>query len=266
MRRALWLGGAATLLAIVLAVMLYGRETKVTQVSVVCRPYDQPAEPVRWIYTAKIDPSALPRIAPAIDITLHYTGSSPRAAPPITTYFYRQNGATIRVASSAKSTMPPKGTFTYHVDAGGYIYALTATGHGDIAQVPFFIEVDGSYFRGVLSPQNCLHASDLHLDLQPATHVPDLKDKHPLNIAAADWLTISNMPTPVMRTEGSQVSTYAFFSAPIALTDIKNETSVPDDVAKQAAEVGVVAATPTYALTGEPTPTAGKASGAAGGE
>jgi len=253
------------LMAVAVALTLYIRETKVIQISVVCRPYDQPAEAVRWIYTAKVDPSVLPRIAPAIDITLHYTGSSPRAAPPITTYFYRQNGATIRVASSAKATMPPKGTFIYHVDAGGYIYALTATGHGAATEVPFFIEVDGSYFRGLLSPQNCLHASDLHLDLQRATHVPDLKDKHPLNIAASDWLTISNMPTPVMRTEGSQVSTYAFFSSPITLTETNNETSVPDDVAKQTAEVGVVAATPTYALTGEPTPTAVKAPDAASG-
>jgi hypothetical protein len=265
MRRALWLGGAAILMAISVALTLYGRETKVTQVSVVCRPYDQPAEPVRWTYTAKIDPSVLPRIAPAIDITLDYTGSSARAAPPITTYFYRQNGATLRVASSAKATMPPRGTFTYYVDAGGYIYALTATGHGSTTEVPFFIEVDGSYFRGLLSPQNCLHASDLHLNLQRATQVPDLKDKHPLNIAASDWLSISNMPIPVMRAEGSQVSTYAFFSAPIALTETKNETRVPDDVAKQTAEVGVVAATPTYSLTGEPTPAAGKTPGAASG-
>lgn len=266
MRRALWLCGTMTLLAMVLAVMLYGCETKVTRISVVCRPYDQPAEPVRWIYTAKIDPSVLPRIAPAIDVTLHYTGRSSRATPPITTYFYRRNGgATLRVASSTKATMPPRGTFTYHVDAGGYIYAVTATGHGETTEVPFVIEVDGNYFRGLLSPTNCLHAPDLHLDLERATHLPDLKNKHPLNIAASDWLTISDMPTAVMRTEGPQTSTYAFFPAPITLTETKNETAVPDGVAKQAAEVGMTAATPTYAITGEPTPEAVKATSPAKG-
>ncbi len=265
MRRALWLGGAAMLMALSAAMTLYERETKVTQISVSCRPYDQPAGPVRWIYTAKIDPSVAPRIAPAIDITLHYTGGRPRAAPPITTYFYRQKGATLRVASGAKTTMPPKGTFTYHVDAGGYIYALTATGHGDTTEVPFFIEVDGSYFRGLLSPRNCLHAPDRHLDLERATHVPDLNNRHPLNIAAADWLTISNMPTPVMRTEGAQVSTYAFFTAPIALTEVKNEAPVPEGATKQAAEVGVTAATPTFTLSAEPRPEAGKSAGAAKG-
>jgi hypothetical protein len=265
MRRALWLGGTMMLLAMLLAITLYGCETKVTQVSVVCRPYDQPAEPVRWIYTNKIDKSVLPRIAPAIDITLHYTGGRPRAAPPITTYFYRQKGATIRVASSAKATMPPKGVFTYHVDGGGYIYALTAAGHGETTEVPIFIEVDGSYFRGLLSPRNCLLAPDHHLDLARATHVPDLKNEHPLNMAASDWLMISNMPTPVMRTEGSQVSTYAFFTGPIALTEVKNETSVPNGVAKQTAEVGVTEATPTFSFTAEPGPEADKAQGAAKG-
>lgn len=253
------------LLAMLLAMTLYGCETKVTRVSIVCRPYDQPAEPVRWIYTTKIDPSVLPRIAPAIDITLHYAGGTPRPAPPITTYFYRPNGATLRVASSAKATMPPKGTFTYHIDAGGYVYALTATGHGAATELPFFVEVDGSYFRGLLSPQNCLHAPDFHLDLARATQVPDLKSKHPLDIAAADWLAISDMPTPVMRTEGSQVSTYAFFTAPIELTAVKNETPVPDDATKQAAEVGVTAATPAFTVSAKPKPEADKSADAAKG-
>jgi len=259
MRRAIWLGGLVTLLAMVLAVTWYFRDTKVTRISVVCRPYDQPAEPVRWMYTAKVDPSVLPRTAPAIDIILHYTGGRPRAAPPITTYFYRPQGATLRVASNAKATMPPKGTFTYYVDAGGYVYALTATGHGATTEVPFVIEVDGSYFRGLLSPQTCLHALDRHLDLEPATHVPDLKDKHPLNMAASDWLEISDTPTAVVRTEGPQTSTYAFFPVPIAMTEVKNETPVPGDPVKQAAEVGVTAATPAFAFTREPTPEASPA-------
>jgi hypothetical protein len=259
MRRTLWLGGALMLLAILLVIMLYGRETKVTQISVACRSTERPADTVRWLYTSKIDPSVLPRIAPGIDITLYYTGGSPRAAPPITTYFHRLDGATLRVTSSAKATMPPKSTFTYHVDTGGYVRPLTATGRGGTMEVPIFVEVDGSYFSGLLTPENCAHAPDHHLDLKMATNVPDLKNKHPLNIVASDWIGISDMPTPVVRTEGSQVSTYAYFPAPIALTETKNETRVPDDVAKQAAEVGVVATTPTYALTGEPTPSAGKA-------
>ena len=259
MRRALWLGGAAILMAISVAMTLYGRETKVTQISVACRSTERPADTVRWLYTTKIDPSVLPRIAPGIDITLYYSGGSPRAAPPITTYFYRLNGATLRVTSSAKATMPPKSTFTYHADTGGYMRPLTATGRGASMEVPIFVEVDGSYFSGLLSPENCARAPDHHLDLKKATNVPDLKNKHPLNIVASDWIGISDMPTPVMRTEGPQVSIYAFFPAPIALTEVGNETRVPDDVAKQSAEVGVVATTPTYALTGEPTPTAGQA-------
>jgi hypothetical protein len=50
------------------------------------------------------------------------------------------------------------------------------------------------------------------------------------------------------------VSTYAFFKAPIGLTEVKNATSAPDGPANQAAEVGVTPATPTYALAGEPPP------------
>ena len=119
--------GAAALLAVTLS----GCETKVTQITVVCRPGYQPTEPVRWFYTSKVDPSVIKQIPVSIDISLHYTGSDPRAVPPITTYFYRQNGATLRVASSATATMPPNGTFTYHVDPGGYVHALTTTGRGE---------------------------------------------------------------------------------------------------------------------------------------
>jgi hypothetical protein len=261
MRPALTSFGAA----ILLAVMLPGCEAKVTEISVVCRPPDQPTEPVRWTYTSKVDPSVVRRLPPAVDVTLHYDGAAPRAAPPITTYFYRLNGATLRVASSAKATIPPKGTFTYHVDTGGYVHALTTTGRGAADQVTLYIDVDGSHFHTLLSPATCQHSVDRHLDVAKTAKVPDLKDKRPLNIAAYDWIGISTMPTVVMRTEGHQVSTYAFFAAPIALTETKNETSVPDDVAKQAAQVGVTAATAIYTITGEPTPQAGKVSGEAKG-
>jgi len=240
--------------AVLLAVTLSGCETKVTRISVVCRPGDQPTAPVRWFYTSRVDPSVIKRIPRAIDITLHYTGAEPRAVPPITTYFYRKDGATLRVISSAKATMPPKGTFTYHVDTGGYDRALTTAGRGSAEEVAFFIAVDGSYFGGLLSPPTCGRWADGHIDVGKASEVPNLKDKHPLNLGAADWLEVSSLPTVVLRMEGPEVSTYAFFTAPIALTGIKNATSVPDDVAKQAAEVGVTTATPTYAITGEPTP------------
>jgi hypothetical protein len=84
-------------------------------------------------------------------------------------------------------------------------------------------------------------------------------------MASDDWIGISTLPTEIMRMQGPEVSTYAFYAAPIALTEIKNETSAPDDVAKQAAEVGVTATTPTYSITGKPTLEAGKASDAAKG-
>jgi len=249
----------------VLAVVLSGCQPKVSQISVVCRPGHEPTEQVRWFYASKVDPSVINRIPVSIDITLHYTGSDPRAVPPITTYFYRENGATLRVASAAKATMPPKGTFTYHVDPGGYTRALTATGRGGADELAFVIKVDDSYFSGLLSAPTCQRWVDRHLDIGKALQVPDLKDKHPLNMVAADWIGISTLPTEILRTEGPEMSTYAFFPAPTALTETKNETSVPDDVAKQAAEVGVAAGTPTYAITGRPTPPAGKAPGPAKG-
>jgi hypothetical protein len=261
MRAALRSLGAAALLAATLS----GCETKVTQISVVCRATHQPTEPVRWFYASKVDPSVINRIPVSLDVTLHYIGTDPRATPPITTYFYRKDGATLRVASSAKATVSPKDTFTYHVDTGGYSHALTATGHGDAEELAFFIKVDGSYFGGLVSPPACGRWADRHLDIGKASEVPNLKDKHPLNMAADDWIGISTLPTVIMRMEGPEVSTYAFYAAPIALTEIKNETNVPGDVAKQVAEVGVTTATPTYSITGEPTPEAGKAPDAAKG-
>ena len=245
--------------ALLLAVTLSGCETKVTRISVVCRPGDQPTEPVRWFYTSKVDPSLTKRIPRAIDITLHYTGTGPRAVPPITTYFYRDDGAALRVASSATATIPPQGIFTYHVDTGGYNQALAATGHGAPEELAFVIEVDGSYFGGKLSSPTCGRWADGHLDLGNAAKLPDLKDKHPLNLGAADWLGISPLPTAIMRKEGAEVSTYAFFKTPISLTETKNAISVPDDVAKQSAEVGVTTETPTFVITGEPAPDAATA-------
>jgi hypothetical protein len=239
-------------MAVSLAVALSGCETKITRISVVCRPGDQPTEPVRWFYTSKVDPSLLRRIPRAIDIILHYTGTGPREVPPITTYFYREDGAVLRVASSAKASIPPQGIFTYHVDTGGYNQALADTGHGAVDELAFVIAVDGSYFGGKLSSPICGHWPDRHLDLATAAKVPDLKDKHPLNLAAADWLGISTLPTAAMRMEGAEVSTYAFFKAPTTLTETKNATSVPDDVARQSAEIGVTTATPTYVITAEP--------------
>ena len=71
-------------------------------------------------------------------------------------------------------------------------------------------------------------------------------------MAAADWLEVSTLPTVVLRTEGPEVSTYAFFKAPIVSTAATNETRVPEGVAAQAAAIGVTTATPTYAITGVP--------------
>ena len=243
--------------ALLLAVTLSGCETKITKVSVACRAGDHPTQPVRWLYTSKVDPSLINQIPLAIDITLHYTGSDPRAVPPITTYFYREYGAALRVASSAQGTLKPGGTFTYHVDTGGYSGALNAAGQGRPDQLAFVIGVDGSYFSGVMSSPTCGRWADRHLELGKAANVPDLKDRHPLNLVSADWLEVSTLPTAAMRREGAEVSTYAFFKAPIPLTEIKNVTSVPDDVTKQEAEVGVTPATPTFDVTGEPTPAAG---------
>ena len=240
--------------ALLLAVALSGCETKVTQVSAVCRPGDEPVQTVRWAYTSKVDASLIKQIPRAIDITLHYTGTAPRAVPPITTYFYRQDGAALRVASTAAATIPPIGTFTYHVDTGGYAQALAATGRGPADELAVIIAVDGSYFGGLLSSPTCGRWPDRHLDLGKASEVPDLRDKHPINLATSEWLDISAFPTAAVRMEGSEISIYAFFKAPIALTETKHETTVPDDTAKQAAEVGVTTATPTYTITGAPTP------------
>jgi hypothetical protein len=253
--------GAAALVAVALS----GCETKVTQISIVCRPGHQPTEPVRWFYASKVDPSVISHIPVSMDITLHYTGGDPRAVPPITTYFYRQNGATLRVASSAKATMPPNGTFTYHVDPGGYVHALTATGRGEADELKFVIVVDSAYFGGLLSQPTCQRWADRHLDVDKAPEVPNLKDKHPLNMAADEWVGISPLPTEVLRTEGNQESTYAFFKAPITLTETKNEIAVPADAAKQEAEAGVTTATPIYGIVFKPTPQSGAAPSSAKG-
>jgi hypothetical protein len=231
---------------------LGGCETKVTEISVVCRQGDQPTGPVSWEYTGKVDPSVLQRIPRALDITLHYPGTGPRDAPPITTYFYRQNGATLRVASSAKATIPAKGTFTYHVDTGGYAQALGGTGRGGPGELVFFIEVDGSYFGGMMSPPTCGRWPDGHLEVGKASEVPDLKDRHPINLGAADWLEVSSLPTAVARRQDAEVSTYAFFRAPIALTEVKNETNVPDGPDKQEADIGVTTGTPLFTIARDP--------------
>src|SRR5580658_1204823 len=252
----------APVLAVMLAVMLSGCETKITRISVVCRAGDQPADTVHWFYTSKVDPTVIKRIPRAIDITLHYNGADPRAVPPITTYFYRKDGAALRVVSTANATILPAGTFIYHVDTGGYDQALTATGREQAEEVAFVVVVDGSYFGGLLSPPGCGRWADGHLDIDKAAELPDLRDKHPLNMTATDWLKVSSLPTVVLRTEGPEVSTYAFFNAPIALTGTGNETSVPTDLAKRAAEVGVTSATPTFTISGAPTPYIGSAPGA----
>ena len=202
--------------AMMLAVTLSGCETKVAQISVVCQSGHEPTKSVHWLYASKVDPSVISHIPVSIDITLHYTGDDQRAVPPITTYFYRQDGATLRVASSAKATLPPKGMFTYHVDPGGYTHALTATGRGQADELKFVIVVDSAYFGGLLSQPTCQRWPDRHLDVDKATEVPNLKDKHPLNMAADEWIGISPLPTEVLRTEGNQESTYAFFKAPTA--------------------------------------------------
>jgi hypothetical protein len=249
----------------VMVVTLLGCETKVTQISVVCRPAARPTEAVRWFYANKVDPSVVIQLAPAIDVTLRYTGADPRVAPPVTTYFYRKEGATLRVASSSKASIPPKGLFTYHVDTGGYVHGLATSGRGEPDELALLIEVDGSYFGAVLSPATCLRSADRHLEIVTASGVPNLEGKHPLNIAAADWLGISPRPPVVLRLEEAQVSTYAFFAGPTDLTATENETSVPDDVAKQTAEVGVTATTPTFSITKPAIPEAAITPGAAKG-
>jgi hypothetical protein len=260
MRPALELLGAAALLAVAVS----GCETKVTQVSVVCRAGEKLTTPVRWIYTDKVDPSVIRQIPRAIDITLHNTGAGPRAVPPITTYFYRQDGAALRVASSVNAAMPANGTFTYHVDPGGYDKALRTTGHGPNDALAFIIVADGNYFAGLMSPPTCGRWGDGHLDISNALEVPNLNDRRPLNMAASEWLEVSSLPTVVKRTQGQEVSTYAFFTAPITLTATRNATSAPDDPDMQLAEIGVTAATPTYAIyaiVADPAPNSGLASG-----
>jgi hypothetical protein len=184
MRLALRSSGTAAALAVALS----GCETKVTQISVVCRPGDQPTAPRR----------------------------------------HR------RLRSIAGQNRARGGRRAGVLCRGGW-----------------------RHFGGLLSPPTCGRYTDGHLDIGKAADVPNLKDKHPLNLRTTDGLEVSSLPTAVPRTEGPEASTYAFFQEPIAMTETKNATSVPDDVAKQAAEVGVTATTPTFAITGEPAPTAG---------
>jgi hypothetical protein len=260
MRPAVQLLGAA----VILAVAVSGCETKVTQISVICRAGEKLTTPVRWIYTDKVDPSVIRQIPRAIDITLHYTGADPRAVPAITTYFYRRDGAALRVASSVNATMPANSTFTYHVDPGGYDKALRTEGHGSDDALAFVVVADSNYFGGLMSPPTCGRWADGHLDIGKASEVPNLKGRHPLNMAASEWLEVSSLPTVVKRTQGQEVSTYAFFTAPISLTATENATSAPDDPAMQMAEVGVTAATPTYSIysiVADPAPNSGRAPG-----
>jgi hypothetical protein len=238
--------------AALLCVMLTGCETKVSQISAVCRPGSEVSEPTRWLYTSKVDPSVINQIPRAIDITLHYSGTEPRAAPPITTYFYRDGGAALRVASTSTATMPAKGSFTYHVDTGGYDQALGATGPGRRDELAFFVVVDGNAFGGLLSPPTCGRWADGHLDVGKASKLPDLKNRPPLDMGQAAWLEVVPLPPAVARTEGTETSTYAFFKAPVGLTDAKNETAVPEGRAQQEAQVGVTSTTPLFPITGTP--------------
>ena len=245
-------GLGSSLAALLLCVVLPGCETKVSEISAVCRPGAQVTAPVTWHYTSKVDPSVLRQIPRAIDITLHYPGSAPRAVPPITTYFYRDGGAVLRVASTSTAMMPAKGSFTYHVDTGGYDQALEAAGRGGREELAFFVVVDGNAFGGLLSPPSCGRWADGHLDLGKATKLPDLKNRTPLSMAQAAWLEVVPLPPAVRRTEGTETSTYAFFKAPIALTEAKNETEVPEGRARQEAQVGLTDGTMLFTLTGTP--------------
>jgi hypothetical protein len=241
-----------SLAAVLLCVTLTGCETKVSQISAVCRPGDRVSAPTQWLYTSKVDPSVLQRMPRALDITLHYTDDAPRAVPPITTYFYREDGATLRVASTSTATLPAKGSFTYHVDTGGYDQALSATGRSRPDELAFFVAVDGRTFGGLLSPPTCGRWADGHLDIGTAIKLPDLKDRTPLNMAQAAWLEVVPLPPAVARIEASETAIYAFFKAPIPLTETKNETAVPEGPVPQEAQVGVTATTTLFTLTGMP--------------
>jgi hypothetical protein len=227
--------------------------TKVAQISLDCRAGDDPTEKVQWSYTAKVDPSVIELIPYAIDITLHYPGTHARPVPPITTYFYREDGAVLRVASSAKASFAPKSDFTYHVDTGGYVPALYARGRGRAEELAVFVAVDGSYFGSLFGGPTCGQFADHHLEVGKASKIPDLSGKHPIDLATSDWLGFTSLPTAVSRIEGDEVSMYAFFPAPIALTETKHEASVPEGPMAQAQEVGVTSATPTYGVVAEPT-------------
>lgn len=245
-------GLRSSLTVLLLCVALPGCETKVSEISAVCRAGTDVTETVAWQYTSQVDPSVLRQIPRAIDITLHYTGSAPRAVPPITTYFYRDGGAVLRVASASTATMPAKGGFTYHVDTGGYDEALESVGRGGRDELVYFVVVDGTAFGGLLSPPACGRWADGHLDLGKAAKLPDLKNKTPLNMGQTAWLEVVPLPPAVRRTEGTETSIYAFFKAPVALTDAKDETEIPEGSARQDAQIGVTDTTKLFMLTATP--------------
>jgi hypothetical protein len=244
MRSRLLLFGVLSLIAATLT----GCKTNVLTIAVVCQMGNPPAEPVTWYYANKIDRLALLRIPPAVQIVLHYTGSRPRPVPPVNTYFYRDRGAVLRVMSSATATVPPKGTFAYHVDTGGYYGALNATGREEREQLEFVVEVDGRYFHGLLSHPACARLPTHDLAFKKTDRVPDLRNRHPLNMGEAEWVGINDLPTAVMRKQNSETSTFAYFPGPIPLTEARNQATPPDNTTKQLAEIGVSPTTPLFPL------------------
>ncbi len=244
-------GLRSSLATLLVCIVLPGCVTKVSEISAACRAGSQVTAPVEWRYTSKADPSALRQIPRAIDIMLHYTGTAPRAVPPTTTYFYRDGGAALRVASTSTATLPANGSFTYHVDTGGD-EALEAVGRGRRDEYVFFIVVDGNAFGGLLSPPTCGRWADGHLDLGKASKLPDLKDKVPLDRGQVAWLEVVPLTPAVRRTEGTETSTYAFINAPLALAEAKDATAVPEGPPKHEAQVGVTDTTTLFTLTGRP--------------
>jgi hypothetical protein len=244
-------GLRSSLATLLLCIALPRCETKVSEISAVCRAGAQVTAPVEWRYSSNADPSVLRQILRAVEITLHYTGTAPHAVPPTTTYFYRDGGAVLRVASTSTATLPANGSFTYHVDTGGD-EALEAAGRGRRDELGFFVVVGGNAFGGLLSPPTCGPWADGHLDLGKASKLPDQKDKVPLDRGQAAWLEVVPLPPAVRRIEGAETSTYAFFKAPLALAEAKDATAVPEGPPKQEAQVGVTDTTTLFTLTGTP--------------
>ena len=248
--------------AMFLATTLTGCEYKVRQVSVVCQPPGEAMPPITWYFTSKVDNSELPRIPPAIQVVLGYRGPNPRTAPPVTIYLFRPDGSVLRVFSSSTATMPPKSDYVYHVDTGGYFRGLMPRTPGAGQDLSFVVEVDGAYYGGELSHLGCDQFLDHHLVVAKATKLPDLGKRHPLNMASSEWLQITDLPPAVLRKQGDETATYAFFSGPIPLTDTGNDPPVPDGVTKQLASVGATVDSAAFPLTYTP-PAAEKAAPAA---